>query len=114
MNISKTKAALRVQNNSLAARAPYRQPHLQALSTAAHGGRRQQVRHPFVVRAVTCPSLRVGVIAVVFHRQVGAVIDEKPHGVLVPLNRGFMKYARRLVRTPVSIDVCAAMEEGGL
>jgi hypothetical protein len=43
------KAALRVQNNSLAASAPHRRPQLQTLLTSVYGGGRQQVRHPFVV-----------------------------------------------------------------
>jgi hypothetical protein len=49
------------------------------------------------------------VIAVIGDRHVGTVIDEKSHGVLVLLNRGFMKNARRLVRGPVGVDVGTAL-----
>src|SRR5215813_8404792 len=56
---------------------------LQALPTAARGGRSQQVRHPFVAGPVTRPSFGGGVMAIVPDRLVDTVIDEKPHGVLV-------------------------------
>ena len=59
----------------------------------------------------TAPALGVGLVAVVRHRRIGTVIDEEPHGVLIPLNRRFVKNARRLVRRPVGVDVGAALEE---
>src|SRR5947209_7157378 len=84
---------------------------LQPLPTAARRGRGQQVSHPLIIRPVPRPSLGGGPVPVVFHRQIGAVIDEESHGLLIPLNRGLVKNARRLVRPPVGVDVGAALEE---
>jgi hypothetical protein len=50
-------------------------------------------------------------MAVVRHRQIGTAIDEESHSVLIPLNRRFVKNARRRVRRPVGVDVGAALQE---
>src|SRR5688572_26949413 len=85
-----------------------------ALSARARtdGGRcRQQIRHPLVVRRVARPPFCGGVVPMVLHRQVDTVIDEESRSVLVPIDGGLVENARRLVRTPVRIDVGAALEK---
>ena len=71
----------------------------------------RESRGALVVSRVPCPPLGRGVVPMVLHRQIDAMIDEEPYSVLVPVDGSLVEDARRLVGAPVCVDVGTTLEE---
>src|SRR5215510_9748764 len=72
---------------------------------------RKPLGHLLIVGGVMRPALCSTVPTVVLDSHVNATVDEELHRLVVPVPDELVQNARRLMRTPGRIDVCAVLKQ---